>query len=35
MQRNWKEYNEKLVKRGEFYLSLDFVESWDEEFEEL
>jgi hypothetical protein len=23
-KRNWKEYNEKLVRRGEFYLSLEF-----------
>jgi len=29
--RNWPEYNERLVKRGWFYLSLDFVEGWDEE----
>lgn len=26
--RDWKEYNERLVKRGEMYLSLDFLESW-------
>ncbi len=28
---NWPEYNERLVKRGWFYLSLDFVEGWDKE----
>ena len=27
--RNWRIYNERLVKRGEFYLSLDFIEQWD------
>jgi Transposase DDE domain. len=26
--RDWSTYNERLVKRGEFYLSLDFVENW-------
>jgi len=25
MQRNWAKYNEQLVKRGEFYLCLDFL----------
>jgi hypothetical protein len=29
--RDWPEYNEQLVKRGWFYLSLDFVEWWDKE----
>jgi len=28
-KRNWREYNEKLVRRGELYLSLEFVENWD------
>jgi len=28
--RNWSIYNERLVKRGEFYLSLDFINQWDE-----
>jgi hypothetical protein len=27
--RNWSEYNERLVKRGELYIALDFLESWD------
>ncbi|KXB03461.1 hypothetical protein AKJ47_02175 [candidate division MSBL1 archaeon SCGC-AAA261G05] len=35
MTRNWREYNGKLVKRGEFYLSPDFLDSWDEELEEM
>ena len=26
--RDWSTYNERLVQRGEFYLSLDFVENW-------
>ena len=34
-RRNWKEYNEKLVKRGEVYISLDFLENWDEELEKM
>jgi hypothetical protein len=25
-ERNWKEYNEQLVRRGEIYISLDFDE---------
>lgn len=29
--RNWGIYNEKLVKRGEFYLSFEFLENWDQE----
>jgi len=28
--RDWSIYNERLVRRGEFYLSLDFLEQWDE-----
>lgn len=26
MKRNWSKYNEQLVKRGEFYLNLDFLD---------
>ncbi|HEX17540.1 MAG TPA: IS5/IS1182 family transposase, partial [Thermoplasmatales archaeon] len=29
-RRNWKEYNDKLVRRGEVYISLDFLDSWDD-----
>ncbi len=25
---NWKEYNEKLVKRGEILFSIEFIENW-------
>jgi len=32
-KRNWVEYNEGLVRRGELYLSLDFLDHWDEEIE--
>lgn len=34
-KRNWPEYNERLVKRGWFYLSLDFVEGWDKELKTM
>ena len=33
--RNWPEYNEKLVKRGWFYLSTDFVKNWDKELKKM
>jgi len=29
--RDWKEYNEHLVKQGEYLLALDFVEGWNDE----
>lgn len=29
--RNWRLYNEQLVKWGEFYLSFGLLESWGEE----
>lgn len=35
MSRNWREYNKKLVKRGEFYLTMDFIEYWEKELEEM
>ena len=34
-RRNWKEYDEKLVQRGELYISLDFLENWDEELSKM
>lgn len=34
-KRDWKEYNERLVRRGELLLSLDFLGSWDEELERM
>lgn len=33
--RDWIKYNEELVVRGEFYLELDWVESWDEELAKM
>ncbi|MBI4981496.1 IS5 family transposase [Candidatus Woesearchaeota archaeon] len=30
-KRDWKTYTEQLVKRGEFFLDLDVIESWEEE----
>lgn len=34
-KRDWKEYNEKLVKRGEMYLNLDFLESWAKDLKRM
>jgi len=34
-KRNWPEYNEKLVRRGWFYLSTGFLEHWDKELEDM
>jgi hypothetical protein len=33
--RNWKEYNEQLVVRGEFLLDLDFSERWFSDIERM
>ncbi|MGH2508019.1 MAG: transposase [Ktedonobacteraceae bacterium] len=33
--RNWVEYNEQLVVRGEFYLDFDFVRSWKDELKQM
>jgi len=33
--RNWKEYNEHLIKRGEYYINPRFLETWISEIEEL
>jgi len=32
-KRDWKEYNDQLVKRGELLVDLDFVENWEDELE--
>lgn len=29
--RNWREYNEALVRRGEILLDMDFIDSWPDE----
>ena len=34
-RRNWKDYNEKLVRRGEIYISLDFLDGWDDELAKM
>jgi hypothetical protein len=34
-QRSWSKYNEQLVKRGEFFLELDFIERWEQELQQM
>ncbi len=34
-KRNWKQYNNKLVKRGEFYINPSFLETWLDEIKEI
>ena len=34
-KRNWKEYNDQLVRRGEFYISLDFMDNWENEVKSM
>ena len=34
-KRDWPSYNEKLVVRGEIYVSLDFLKSWDKDVRKL
>jgi len=33
--RDWKEYNEQLVQRGEILLSVESLQGWQEELEEM
>ena len=33
--RNWKEYNEELVKRGEFYIRPIFLAKWNSEIKQM
>ncbi len=33
--RDWKQYTEKLVKRGEFYVNPRFLDSWRDEIKKL
>jgi len=33
--RNWKEYNQKLIKRGEFYINPAFLSTWNDEIKQL
>ena len=30
-KRDWAAYNEALVRRGELYIALDFLDHWDDE----
>ncbi|HDH28123.1 MAG TPA: IS5/IS1182 family transposase, partial [Euryarchaeota archaeon] len=32
---NWKEYNERLVRRGELLLDLEFLRTWEDDLEEM
>jgi len=33
--RDWKKYNDQLVRRGEFYITLDFMENWEGEIYQM
>ncbi|MEM5793019.1 MAG: hypothetical protein QXY45_01495 [Candidatus Aenigmatarchaeota archaeon] len=33
--RNWKEYNDQLVRRGEALLDFDFLKGWGVELEKM
>jgi len=33
--RNWKEYNQKLIERGRYYINPKFLESWNEEIKKM
>ena len=33
--RDWRAYNNELVKRGEFYINPRFLETWNEEVKEV
>ena len=35
MKRNWKKYNQSLVRRGEIMLSFDAMEQWSAELKEM
>jgi hypothetical protein len=32
---NWSEVNETLVRRGELYIDLEFIENWDNELKKM
>jgi hypothetical protein len=34
-KRDWKPYNEQLVRRGEYLLAFDFVRGWSDELSEM
>jgi hypothetical protein len=33
--RDWKQYNQHLIKRGEFYLNPKFLSTWDDEIKQM
>ena len=35
MKRDWKTYNQELVRRGELLIDLAFLESWDQELKAM
>ena len=35
LKRDWKSYNDQLIKRGELLIDLDFVENWEKELGEI
>ncbi len=34
-KRNWKEYNESLVRRGEILLDFDLLHEWENRLKEM
>ena len=34
-EKNWKEIDERLIRRGEILLDLEFLENWDKELEKM
>jgi len=34
-KKNWKEIDERLIRRGEILLDLEFLKNWDKELEEM
>ena len=34
-EKNWKEIDERLIRRGEILLDLEFPENWDKELEKM
>src|SRR3989344_2711345 len=34
-KRDWKEYNKHLIKRGEFYINPRFLDTWNQEIEDM
>ena len=33
--RDWKEYNQKLIRRGTYYINPEFLEGWNEEIKQM